>query len=179
MIIGITEGFGLVLLDVPDVVLGMLREVPAIVAADGGLPGAVDPVAGAPADDKECASVREMWATVVRPELVESFRGELDTLQEDLAAAEPCEPDPEEAVDHPGSDFFRLWIGPDRVEAWHGALNQARLALAARFAFGNERECATRYQSWPLDKREAFGRARVYGAIQQGLLSCLEGQFGG
>ena len=111
--------------------------------------------------------------------VVESFRGELDTLQEDLAAAEPCEPDPEEAVDHPGSDFFRLWIGPDRVEAWHGALNQARLALEARFAFGNERECATRYQSWPLDKREAFGRARVYGAIQQGLLSCLEGQFGG
>jgi len=60
----------------------------------------------------------EDWEDFVRPELENTFEGQLATIAAALAELENGEP---------------LFIVRDQAEAWFGGLNQARLALEARY----------------------------------------------
>ena len=205
MIYGITEGFGLVLDAVPAPLVEMLRRIPAVIAAHGGLAGTLDPVAGR--DDPDSQAVREDWKMVVEPELEEAFTGEVRVLIEDLEAAGPAhfdeadfDDEDEDEADDPDADeedlddddddfdgaeslldgmFFRIVIKPERIEAWYGALNQVRLALEAAHGFGDERKVVADLPAWSEEKKRAWLLNTHYQRLQMLLLTCLEAQFGG
>ncbi len=68
------------------------------------------------------AELDEDWKDYVEPELREQFRSALEVVQTDLEGFPP-----DETADH-----HTLRLPMDHLESWINALNQARLALAAR-----------------------------------------------
>ena len=65
-------------------------------------------------------------------------------------------------------------FAPENVESWFGALTQARLAIESRHRFGGVRPEPEELESWPAERQSAFWQTSFYGAIQEGLLFCME-----
>jgi Domain of unknown function (DUF2017) len=65
----------------------------------------------------------EDWKEYVAPELRDLFRSAMDVVREDLTDFPPAEPRP----------YYVLKIPVEHLRNWINALNQARLALAARY----------------------------------------------
>ena len=62
-----------------------------------------------------------------------------------------------------------VFITKEDADNWYGALNQARLALEARYKFGPSEEIED-VGSFDDDKRSAFVRNQFYNALQGVLL---------
>jgi len=114
-----------------------------------------------PTERKE-AGVSEEWDEFVRPELREAFENAAVTVEGDL---EPLADGREE-----------LTIPRDHVDAWLSTLNQARLALAARYEVSEaDLNRAAAYP--PRDERDmAVSQIHVYGLLQECLLQGLEAE---
>jgi hypothetical protein len=97
------------------------------------------------------------WKAFVQPELIESFRSDRQVVAIDLHAAE---------VRHKNQ---KLVIPRNHFDAWLGALNQARLAIAAAHGFG-EAEMSRN----PLDLPQALiphaFRLHLYAGLQELLI---------
>lgn len=155
----------------------ILRAVPRLVEEADQPWWERDPVSGP--DDEDARSVRTDWDEVVRPELEKTLRGQMADVEDDLRRIELADgggPGEEDTI--PGyadeGPVCRLRIRPQQVEAWYGALNQARLAIEARHRFGDRRKAIAQAMTWKREKRLAFLQMHVYSAVQEGLLVCME-----
>ncbi len=128
-------------------------------------------------------AVNEDWEELVRPELEAQFRDARDAVRADLARIRPEEqPSPEPlppdgaTPPEPPSPTFRVRIPARNFEAWLSALNQARLALGARFRL-EEGDMIERPRSL-LDGERAFRIFQVdfYGHLQEMIIRRIEGE---
>lgn len=172
--------------------LYLFRAITAAIAEGENQPWLADPISGA--EDEETAALRDDWENFVRPDLMASSQREVEILIADLAKAEPMgsqtgsappNPDPEGNEDEDDDDLFfasmdpgfRIAIPADHVEAWYGALNQARLAIESRHGFSNRRPEPEEMDTLPPEARLAFWQWILFAATQEGLLGCLEARF--
>jgi len=100
----------------------------------------------------------EDWREYVVPDLREVFRDELS----DVAVA--LENAIHQAKGGPGP----VWIEPNDAMSWYSTLNQARLALEEEFHFGQTEDVDP--AEFPMEKRSAFSRSRIYCTLQSMLL---------
>ena len=133
-----------------------------------GIPAAADPEENAAARDRlfpmplkgsEAEEFREEWREFVQPGLRHWFENAVVTVETDL-----------EQLDDKNS----FVIPAKHVDAWLNALNQARLALAAKFGIGEE---DMDRDSAPLENERDFVLFQIhfYGFIQECLVVGAEG----
>lgn len=99
------------------------------------------------------SEVADDWREFVQPDLADQFNRQLVDVAEDLANARPGE---------------ALFIGPDRIDAWYGSLNQARLALEEEHEFSDED-----LESMDPERASARIRFHFYGMLQELMLEIL------
>jgi hypothetical protein len=115
----------------------------------GGSTGGADPEA-----DSE-------WREVVEPELRELFQSHIDVVSADLKRME--EKDGANSLQVPG----------EHLEAWVHTLNQARLALGARYDI-NEEDMEGRRKIDGPEKGFALFQIEIYGLVLSFLLRHME-----
>jgi hypothetical protein len=143
----------LVLEEIPAFLLQLLREIPLRAASKH--PGVEERFLPDPADDEE---LREDWKSLVQPELMAGFQSDRETVQADLRGA----------TEH--QDASALRIPNTHANAWLGALNQARLAIAEESGFGEE-DMAAEVGPDPDDPRAmALFQVSFYGFLQECLV---------
>ena len=105
--------------------------------------------------DREMAADWNEW---VVPELEEGFEAELAFVKMTI----------ESACHEASGGVGPLWVIPREAQRWYGALNQARMALEARYHFGPSD--GIDFEKLPLEKRGAFMRSQFYCALQSAML---------
>jgi hypothetical protein len=78
-------------------------------------------------DDPGHEHLNDDWRECVLPELRTKFSKQLDVVRDDVATAR--------STSAKGGPRFEFVIPFDHVEAWYGALNQARLVMQERYGF--------------------------------------------
>jgi len=161
--------------------LGSLR---LITETSGDAPWLQDPVSGP--SDEEAEAIREDWREVIQPELEENFRSQVRGVLDEIENAAPMSSEELEELEEYGFDevtgeapLYALEIPPESVEDWYGALNQGRLALEAKYHFGDRAKAMEEAGNWPQDRRVGFMHFTIYAAIQEALLHAMEQSFGG
>jgi hypothetical protein len=99
----------------------------------------------------------EDWEEFVQPELQTTFEGQLEIVRTTIEDAADL------ALEGPGP----LFISKSNAQDWYGALNQARLALHARYDFAQEDPDP---EKMSVKKRAAFYRNQFYSIVQDLLL---------
>ena len=102
------------------------------------------------------------WESYVEPGLRELFQSHLEIIAEDLADFPPALP----------QDTHTLVLPVKHLEAWIHGLNQARLALAARYTF-TEKEMEGRFPMEGDERALALFQVHVYGFLQECFLRQL------
>jgi hypothetical protein len=140
----------------------ILRQLPAA-ATVGTDDAASQRLYPNPADESE-PQTNEEWRQYVTPELRRLFESATETLTSDLGNIAPLEGD---------ADRLAVPIPQDHSDAWLNALNQARLALAARHAVTE----ADMDAKFPLivrsDRDFALLQIHFYGLLQEFLIEAL------
>lgn len=143
----------LLLEEIPTFLLELLREVP--VRAASKHPGVEERFLPDPANDD---GIREDWKALVQPELMALFQSDRETVQADLRGV---------AAKKKGA---ALRIPKNHSDAWMGALNQARLAIAEEGGFG-EADLAVDVAPDQGDPRAmALFQVGFYGFLQECLI---------
>lgn len=141
----------------------LLRQIPAS-ANPESVPAAQQRLFSRPADSAEKEICAE-WKLYVEPELRRLFRSATETVEADLRQLGEAE-----------KSFANgtLRIPREHCDAWLNALNQARLALAAKFDF-TEAELSDHYRS-PIGSRRDLSLFQVnfYGFLQEFILREME-----
>lgn len=137
----------------------LLRQIPVSTKPDA-VPAAERRLFSAPAgpDEKElCAE----WKVYVEPELRRLFQSATETVESDLRQLG--------ANEKPFANST-LRIPHEHSDAWLNALNQARLAIAAKYDF-SEAELCDHYRS-PIGSRRDLSLFQVnfYGFLQEFIL---------
>ncbi len=123
-------------------------------------------------DDEEVAAD---WREYVQPELETRFQDEIQLVASDLRKAE------ELGKIGRNGNLYRLKVPVEHAETWYSVLNQARLILnedheIARtergLMAGDELPTAIDEQKWLI-----MVQYRIYGAIQEFLLTYLMGDY--
>jgi Domain of unknown function (DUF2017) len=142
----------------------LLRQIPASTSVENSA-AAAGRIFSPPANPAE-KSVCSEWKTYVEPELKRLFRSSTETVAADL-----------EQLSGNEKTFanLRLFIPAKHADAWLNALNQARLAIAARNNF-TEGELGDNYRS-PIGSRRDLSLFQVnfYGFLQEFILRDLLG----
>lgn len=138
-----------------DLSLGQLFLAIPGAADPGGNPAALDRLYPSPMEARN-SSYSQDWAQFVVPELREAFEGATSVVEEDL---EPL---------RNGETGWTIPAG--HVDAWLNALNQARLALAARYNVTEED--MDRPAPYPVETERgmAVAQIHVYGLLQECLI---------
>lgn len=139
----------------------LLRQIPESCNVEG-VETAQQRIFSAPAKDQEiCAE----WKVYVEPELRRLFRSATETVEADLQQLNGCS--------KPFANCT-LRIPAENAQAWLNALNQARLAIAAKYNF-TDGELCDHYRS-PIGSRRDLGLFQVnfYGFLQEFILQDLE-----
>jgi formate dehydrogenase maturation protein FdhE len=117
-----------------------------------------------PLATKNDAKTNEDWRTYIHPELKEFFQSASDVVREDLETFEQLD------------DSHENWafeIPADHFDQWLNVLNQARLALAARFEF-DEKEMGQNGPGTIETVRDlSLFQVHFYGFLQECLLQDL------
>ena len=115
-----------------------------------------------PSLDEEEEELREDWKAHVQPELHEQFQSARQVVEVDLRGMK------EE------NDWLTLEFPRRHAESWLNALNQARLALAARHGF-SETELSRHEAEHITNERDlALFQIDFYGQIQYWLVEILD-----
>jgi hypothetical protein len=170
--------------------LFLFRAITAAIAEGENFPWLADPVVG---EDPEALEIREDWENFVRPDIMATSQHEVEVLIADLAKAEPMtgdagQPipatDQEETIEDDDDLFFatmdpgfRIEIPAAHVDAWYGALNQARLAIESRHRFSSRRVSPSELEGMPPEEQLAFWQWITFAATQEALLRCMEARF--
>lgn len=137
----------------------LLRQIPASSDPEG-VPAARQRLFSLPADASE-TKICEEWKLYVEPELQRLFRSATETVTEDLKQLGGKE-----------KPFVNrtLRIPAKHADAWLNALNQARLALAAKYDF-TDGELGDHYRSPVASRRDlSLFQVNFYGFIQEFIL---------
>ena len=138
----------------------LLRQVPDSCNVEG-VEAAQQRIFSAPSKDAEICSE---WKVYVEPELRRLFRSATETVSADLEQLNGCQ--------KPFANCtLRIPLG--NSDAWLNALNQARLAIAAKYNF-TDGELCDHYRS-PIGSRRDLGLFQVnfYGFVQEFILQEL------
>jgi len=141
----------------------LLRQIPTSTNPES-VPAAEERLYSPPAGPNE-KELRAEWKIYVEPELRRLFRTATETVESDLRQlAENEKPFANSA----------LRIPHEHSEAWLNALNQARLAIAAKYDF-TEAELCDHYRS-PIGSRRDLSLFQVnfYGFLQEFILREME-----
>lgn len=95
----------------------------------------------------------EDWREFVLPDLRDAFNLQLSTIEQALKEVEGDE------------ETGEIHIAKEDAELWYGGINQAQLALAARYDFSNVER-----SEMPPGMRSAWFRSQAYFYIQSVLL---------
>ena len=137
----------------------LLRQIP-ISANPEAVPAAEQRIFSPPADPNEKEFCAE-WKIYVEPELRRLFQSATETVASDL-----------EQLREKGKLVAngKLSIPREHADAWLNALNQARLAIAAKYEF-SEAELCDHYRS-PIGSRRDLSLFQVnfYGFLQEFIL---------
>ncbi len=141
----------------------LLRQIPESTQPDGNA-DAAKRLFSAPADPANGGELCEEWKLYVEPELRRIFQTATETVAADLTQ-----------LNGNAKPFANctLRIPAKHGEAWLSALNQARLVIAAKYAF-TEGELCDHYRS-PIGSRRDLGLFQVnfYGFLQEFILQHL------
>lgn len=154
-----TKSGRLGLRDIPPVLAELLRQ---IVAHEGyDTEDVEERLYPSPSLDADEESLREDWKAHVQPELHEQFQSARQVVEVDLRGMKEED------------DLFSLEFPLRHAESWLNALNQARLALAARHGLG-EAELSQQEPLHITDERDlARFQIDFYGHIQHWLVEVL------
>ena|SRR5438105_4723746 len=117
-----------------------------------------------PADEPE---TNQEWKDYVEPELAELFESAMETVKRDLKRVRKDENSVE--------GEYRLRIPPRHYDAWLNALNQARLALAARHGFSEKDLDHDRLTSLATARDLSLFQIHFYGFLQECLVHEMNG----
>jgi hypothetical protein len=147
--------------EIPPVVSELLQQVPHWVDLESE--EIEERLFPSPATGASEAELRSDWQAFVEPELHEFFQTTRQVVEADLRGM----------TEEDGAYMVEFSI--KHADAWLNALNQARLALAARHGF-EEADLAGREPREIRDERDlALFQIHFYGMIQHWLLEILEG----
>ncbi len=147
--------------EIPPVVAELMRQISRWTEWESG--DVEDRIFPSPASGPSGAGLRADWQAHVEPELHDYFLSTRQMVEADLRGMT------EEG------DGFAMEFSLKHAEAWLNALNQARLALAARHGF-EEKDMERKGDRESLDERDlALVQIHFYGLIQHWLLEVLEG----
>jgi len=137
----------------------LLRQIPTSTSPESS-PTAEERLFSRPADPKEKELCAE-WKLYVEPELRRHFQSSTEVVTDDLRQLDQNEKSFANAT---------LRIPHEHADAWLNTLNQARLAIAAKFDF-TEAELSDHYHS-PIGSRRDLSLFQVnfYGFIQEFIL---------
>ena len=141
----------------------LLRQIPAS-ANPEAVPAAEQRLYSAPAGPDENEFCQE-WKVYVEPELRRLFQSATETVAADLGQL---------AAEEKPFANGTLRIPQEHSDAWLNALNQARLAIAAKYDF-TEAELCDYYRS-PIGSRRDLSLFQVnfYGFLQEFILREME-----
>lgn len=153
------DGEQLVITDLDPFLAELLRQIPASASCEG-TPAAQARLYSMPAPASEREVCAE-WKLYVEPELRRLFATANETVAEDLKQLDACTKSLANCT---------LRIPNEHADAWLNALNQARLAIAAKFDF-SEGELGDHYRS-PIGSRRDLSLFQVnfYGFLQEFIL---------
>ena len=141
----------------------LLRQIPGSADTEGE-PAAQQRLFSLPGDPSE-KKLCEEWKLYVEPELRRLFRSATETVTEDLKQLK-CNEKP--------FANCTLRIPARNTDAWLNALNQARLALAAKYNFSDGELC-DHYRSPVASRRDlSLFQVNFYGFIQEYILRSME-----
>ncbi|HEV3410584.1 MAG TPA: DUF2017 family protein [Chthoniobacterales bacterium] len=137
----------------------LLRQIPDSTKTEG-CEAAEQRLFSSPSNESEKEMCKE-WKLYVQPELRRLFQSATETVAADLR--------PLNGSTKPFANCT-LRIPIKHAEAWLNALNQARLAIAAKYGF-SEAELSDHYRS-PIGSRRDLGLFQVnfYGFLQEFIL---------
>jgi hypothetical protein len=145
----------------------LLRQIPESTKTEDSA-AARERIYSAPAPPNE-EEMREEWKLYVEPELRRLFRSATETVAADL-----------KVLNGSAKPFANctLRIPLKNADAWLSALNQARLAIAAKFGF-TEGELGDHYRS-PIGSRRDLSLFQVnfYGFLQECILQTIQNGAG-
>ncbi|HEY5752332.1 MAG TPA: hypothetical protein VIT21_04225 [Chthoniobacterales bacterium] len=150
----------------------LIKQIPSAADPRGETPATSRlyscPIDPALSMDPGTESLKKDWEDFVVPELKVQFGSAVAQVQHDIQEY-LCEGDGDD------DDFpYRLQIPMEHVDAWLSALNQARLVLAARFAF-TEEELSRPFQSKLTSLRDlALYQISIYAFLQELIISGLK-----
>lgn len=149
-----------VLSDVEQPLQEVLTAIPAA-AEPKGSHAAYERLYPKPAREEEAPGMSKEWAEYVQPELREIFESSTSTVEEDLDQF---------------SEGGKIVIPEDHIDSWLNALNQARIALAARFEI-SEADIEHQISHTPNTERElALFQIHFYGFLQEFIIQGIEGE---
>lgn len=161
---------GVALTGLEPFIVQLLREIPET-GADRD-PAVVARLHPAAAEGELQAEVEPDWEEYVRPEMRTLFADARHIVQRDLTKmkAEIVAP-----ADEPVEPTFRLAIPSKHFDAWLSALNQARLAIGARYHF-TEQDMNDRPR-FPIASERDYRLFQIdlYGYVQEMILRRLSG----
>jgi len=157
------QGDALEISDLDPFLAELLRQVPASANPEGS-PAAEERLFSSPSEQKDKEICKE-WKMYVEPELRRLFRTATETVAADLAQLNGKEQSPTNCT---------LRIPAKHADAWLNALNQARLAISAKYNF-TDGELNDHNRS-PIGSRRDLSLFQVnfYGFIQEFILRELE-----
>jgi hypothetical protein len=143
----------------------LLRQIP--VSADpGDSDAARDRIYPPASNDPRATEANEEWQAYVHPELKEFFTTSSQQVREDLDAFEQLDDSQENwAFEIPAAHF----------DQWLNVLNQARLALAARFEFQESEMNQNGPRTIDTVRDLSLFQVHFYGFLQECLLQDLAG----
>ena len=157
------QGDALAIFDLDPFLAELLRQIP-VSANPESSPEAEQRLFSAPADASEKQICAE-WKLYVEPELRRIFRSATETVVADLAQLNGKE-----------KSFANctLRIPKEHADAWLNALNQARLAIAAKYNFTDSELCD--HHRSPIGSRRDLSLFQInfYGFLQEFILQELE-----
>ena len=152
------ENGSFVLFKVEQPLQEILIAIPAISEAKGSR-AVMERFYPKPSSEKDAPGMAQEWAEYVQPELSQLFESAASTVEEDLEQLAEGE---------------KLVIPKEHIDAWLNALNQARLALAARFEI-TEEDIERQISHIPENERElALFQIHFYGFLQEFLIQGIE-----
>lgn len=178
---------GIIFSHVSESQLRLLQQIP-VHADPSGSPKAVerlylDPVRTPEGEIGE--EINNDWRELVAPELRALFTGQIDTVLEDLQHVqrqgrreamqeESWEEEAQDEEDEAGGDahevLYRFVVPFDHVEAWYGALNQARLVMQERYQFPEVETLEALMEMFKSENFHPYMISRFYVEIQGALL---------
>ena len=116
-------------------------------------------------DEPRHEQLNEDWRECVLPELRTEFSRQLDVVRDDVATARPSSTK--------GGPRFEFVIPFDHIEAWYGALNQARLVMQQRYGFPEFDSPASILKLLQSPNLGPFLTSRFYVQLQAALLDLV------